>query len=223
MAFSIHDVRTKMSKSDIAKWKADFHLKQAPVALAERVQQFGEIVGDHAVDSPRTDFWRDAYLASTFGMLRKASRIQMLEPLKDPFGKIAPDFQIKIDGAWTRYELVEALPIGRLRSNEFREDREAGGGGARLDHVPNKAELIDILARAAAVKVPKAGAYAQCQGLVITLSTWALLTDDEKEDAFTAGTKEAGKVFEEVWVVKQPVAHLVWSAGHPAYRWHRQS
>ena len=219
MPISIHDIRTKMSKPELAQWRAEFQTVKTPITLAKRVQKFGGIVGDHAVDSSRADFWRDAYLASTFAILRKASRVQMLEPKKDTDGKIAPDFQVEIDGAWARYELVEALPAGRRRSDEFREDREAVGVEARADHVPSKAELTEILSKAAAIKVLKSANYADCHGLVITLSTWALLGDEAKEEAFTTGTEEAGKAFGEVWVINQPVAHLVWSGGNPAYRW----
>ena len=216
MSRSIHDIRSKISEREIARWKAEFQQIQAPVALAELVQRFEDIVGDHAVDSPRADFWRDAYLALTFSRLRKASSVQMLEPKRDESGKIAPDFQIKVDGIWARYELVEALPLGRHRSDEFREDREVGGK-ARVDHVPSKEELTAILSRVAIIKASKASNYADCRGLVIMLSTWALLSNEERKDAFTAGTEEAGKAFDEVWVIKQPVAHLVWSGGSPIY------
>jgi hypothetical protein len=184
--------------------------------LKELVQQFSDIVGDHAVDSPRAGFWRDAYNASTFGILRKAIRIQMLSPERDINGKIAPDFQIEMDGVWVRYELVEALPIERRRSDEFREDREAGGGEPRLDHVPNKMELTEILLKAATKKALKSDDYADCSGLVVMLSTWMLLEDNERNEAFTRGTEEAGKAFGEVWIIKQPDAHLVWSGGHQA-------
>ena len=221
MPISIHDIRTKINKPELARWKAALQQIYTPVALAEQVQLFSDIVGDHAVDSPRTDFWRDSYLAAKFGILRKASGVQMLKPERDANGKIAPDFQIEVDGTWSRYELVEALPLGRRRSDEFREDREAGGGKARADHVPSKEELTAILSRAAGLKAAKSANYANCCGLVIMLSTWALLGGEEQEEAFTAGTEEAGKAFGEVWIVKQPVAHLVWSSGHPAYRWQR--
>ena len=219
MPISIHDIRTKMSKLELAQWRAEFQTVQTPITLAKRVQQFGDIVGDHAVDSSRADFWRNAYLGSKFAILRKARLVQMLEPKKDADGKIAPDFQVEIDGAWARYELVEALPVGRRRSDEFREDREAGGGEPRADHVPSKAELTSILSKAASIKVLKSANYADCRGLVIMLSTWALLDDEAKEEALTMGTEEAGKAFGEVWVIIQLVAHLVWSRGNPAFRW----
>lgn len=219
MSSGIHDIRTKISEQELARWKAEFLEAHTPITLAERVRQFGDIVGDHSVDSSRADFWRSAYIASKFGILRKSNRVQMLEPEKDANGKIAPDFQIEVDGKWARYELVEALPVGRRRSDEFRQDRETGSVKARSDHVPTKAELTAILSNAAAIKATKSVNYADCGGLVIMLSTWALLDDQSKEDAFTVGTEQAGKAFGEVWVINDAVAHLVWFDGHPAYRW----
>ncbi|WP_310474218.1 hypothetical protein [Sandarakinorhabdus sp.] len=221
MPSRIHDIRTKMSEQELARWKAEFFEVHTPIALAECVQQFGSIVGDHAVDSSRAGFWRDAHLASNFGIHRKASRILMLGPENDANHKIAPDFQIEVDGTWARYELVEALPVGRRRSDEFREDREAGGGKARSDHVPNKTELTEILSKAAAIKVAKSTIYSDCRGLVIKLSTWALLSDEAKEEVLTSGTEQAGKIFGEVWVIDGSVTYLVWCDGHPAYRLQR--
>jgi hypothetical protein len=215
----IHDIRNKLTEPELARWRADFLMVQTPAALAELVQQFGDIVGDHAVDSPYASFWRDAYLASVFGMSRKAGHVEMLQPEMNATNRIAPDFQIEVDGRWVRYELVEALSVGRRRSDEFREDREAGGGKARSDHIPSQAELTEILSRAAMKKVLKSTNYADCRGVVILLSTWALLGGREKAEAFVAGTEQAGKAFGEVWIIEQSVVHLVWSDGHPIYRW----
>ena len=49
------------------------------------------------------------------------------------------------------------------------------------------------------------------------LSTWSLAPYQER--AFTDGTAAAGAAFEEVWAIKQSVAHLVWSGGYASYGW----
>lgn len=217
MPHSLHDIRTKVTERELAAWRADFLHPHTPVALADKVAAFGELVGDHAVDSSRAMFWRDAYLAAQFGLLRRADRVQMLEPTRGEDGRVAPDFRIEIDGEWIRYESVEALPAHRRRSDEFREDRAAGGSVARRDHIPDQSELTAILADATAKKVEKAASYADCRGLVIMLSTWSLVPDQER--AFTEGTAAAGAAFDEVWVIKHAIAHLVWSSGYAAYGW----
>lgn len=205
MPHRLHDIRIKITERELAAWRADFLHPHTLVALAGKVAAFGALVGDHAVDSPRAMFWRDAYLAAQFGLLRRADCVQMLEPARGEDGRVAPDFRIEINGAWFRYESVEALPAHRRRSDEFREDRAAGGGVARRDHIPDQSELTAILADAAAKKVAKAASYADCRGLVIMLSTWSLVPDQQR--AFTEGTAAAGAAFDEVWVIKHPVAH----------------
>lgn len=212
-----HDIRGKVAEIELAVWRKALLGPHSPSTLAERVEAFASVAGDHVVDSSRTQFWRDAWIASVFALHRKAHLVQMLEPIKTKSGTVPPDFQIKIDDVWLRYESVEAMPKGRMRSAEFREDRQLGAK-ERDDHISDCDELSDILLEAISKKAKKSATYDECKGLVVLLNTCVLMDSEDRRRAFVEGTSSAGKAFDEVWIVKPPIAHQIWSCGSAVFK-----
>lgn len=53
--------------------------------------------------------------------------------------------------------------------------------------------------------------------MVVYLNTAVSMSDADRKMAFIDGTYNAGKAFDEVWIIKAPEVYQVWSAGHAIF------
>ena len=196
---------------DRVRWLGQFSTWCDPTTFQQLVSEcraelppFGAMINHGLV------FWRDAWIASQVSSELRADEVRLLHP--SPF----PDFALRRLGVETWFEATEAMPKGRRRGDEFKENLAAfeRGESAIRQHPEydwlTEQKAFEMLKSAADQKANKS--YASQCGLVIYLNDSEYKTRQLKVvETFRPATELAGKKYQSVHVLWNSQLHDVWN------------
>lgn len=157
----------KRQKSAILKdakaLKAELTTRMATNDFLRRVNEISDEYGFQLINTGRSGFYKEAYLAARFAPWRGASHVWLHD--NDP-----PDFWVEVDGEALSFEATEVLRPDRRRDQELQHIMET----EEIQHDPvenwlSVAENIRLLNDA--VQAKSADRYLHVHGLLLYLNT----------------------------------------------------
>ena len=162
---NIHEIKRQKSAilTDAKSLKAELIVRATADDFLRRVNEINEQYGFQLINTGRSGFYKEAYLAARFAPWRGASHVWLHE--HDP-----PDFWLEIDGLAFSYEATEILRPGRLRDQELQHIMEACQ--SQLDPAQNWLNIeenVALLIKATLAK--SADRFKHIDGLLLYLNT----------------------------------------------------
>lgn len=190
-------------------WLSEWH---SPAEMLAYVREVNEQTGRYFLIQAGLAFLRDAWSAATFGNIRGASLIRLVD------GEW-PDFELRFVDSVEPFECTEADVPGRKRGQEFRAaEEQAGPDGLYLEDDPvedwiARAETAPEALRIAAER-KTSKRYSRKAHLLIYLNISEFgIRQEEIEGCFLDSTKPAKDAFYTVWILWKATAYKVWDGG----------
>ncbi len=161
----IKEIKKKKSAilGDAKALKGELIARMPAATFLRRVNEINDKYGFQLINTGRSGFYKEAYLAARFAPWRRASHVWLDE--FDP-----PDFWIEVDGVPYSFEATEILRPGRLRDLQLQHIMETGEPQADpaenwLSVEQNVALLIN------AINIKSADRYKDIHGILLYLDT----------------------------------------------------
>ena len=194
------------------EWLSEWH---SPTEVLAYVGDVNEFLGRYLFIQAGLAFLRDAWSSATFGHIRGASTIRLIE------GEW-PDAELRFNDSVEPIECTEADVPGRRRGEEYREaEDKAGPYGLYVEDDPvenwiARAETApEALRLAAEKKVAKTYSGKTHFLIYLNISEFGIQQNEIKA-CFLKSTEPAKDAFETVWILWKAAVYKVWDMGKPS-------
>lgn len=196
------DITLRLSRTRLAKMRADLEIWQAPDVLSLMVDSMMDEIGSEALfNQAGLAFLRDAWVAAKFAKAPGGDQVRLSS------GEW-PDFEVRTASQVALFESTEADDPQRRRGEEYREDIGARDDPfeAWIDRVNKTPEWIRRVTLKKATK-----GYSGKANLVVYLNmTEYGARQRQVEQCFKDATSSAAAKFASVWVLWKEKAYKVW-------------
>lgn len=173
--------------------------------MIKKLEALSEQLGDEVLIQPRAGFFRDAFCAAHFAVVRQADAVRLAHP--EP----RPDFKLRWEDRIESFEVIEADTPGRRRDQEFRREAAAGSG---VRPFPEEEWLTPAVAesilRSAAERKARGGYDSSCRLLIYLNPIEFGVHQQAIEQLMKPATEAAASTFAEVWVLWKGRAYHAW-------------
>lgn len=197
----------RLTSDEAAKLKLQLVQWQPPAAMSQLVEGAITRIGStNFFNQAGIGFLRDGWIASHFGMIRNADDIRLIQ---DTW----PDLQMRAGKQIEAFEAVEADDPDRRRGDEYSDGLREIEDDPPEEWAKSAANAFLWLKRACSKKIAKR--YGAPTNLLIYLNLNEYgCYQRQVVRCFPMATAEAGRSFEQVWILWKEVSYLVWSCGN---------
>ena len=200
-----------MTRAERKHWLRTLSDWLSPAVFGEHLDR---LLSEHGLSvlltDPRAGFFRDAYCAREFAVLRGAQRVRLVANPR-------PDFEVEIAGITRAYEFTEADLPYRRRGDEIRAPCNLAAGEPTWRAFPEEEWLTPTIADAIlqkASELKNSDRYEPHWGLLILLNPVEFGSHQQAVESLMAGaTKAVKNRFAEIWVLWKGVAYNAWTDG----------
>lgn len=188
-----------ISSSERSEIRQPFYEWSSIQSFEGHLSEVHDRFGDFVVTERWLQFWREGWVGLKLALEKSATEIRICADNR-------PDFELRLEGCISKYEVSECFTKGRRRTDEYREDRRKialGEGAVRhiagedwLDWKKARSNLLELAEKKASKP------YSSDTGLVIYLNDSDFDSDKENiERSFVSATAGAAEKFSEVWIL----------------------